>query len=250
MERVVGEDDAVLRRGLRVRAALRAHADDARHVDPAIFFGGWGNPTVSLVFSSAVAPRSTVPLGGGGAVGGHSRRFAEEVVAGEVVLVQDPEDELVLRVGRGGVDVELEHLVPARVPPLVSGDAALALLATVLHEHVGVQLPCRSTPSNIIYIRSGHPHKIDKNETKQPDPEQARTQLPKKSLPERPFASTMCTSRTPFPIFSFGLLRSVPGYQLKPGVSASFLSRSIGELGGARGGRCVLDSSSPPSSRR
>ena len=52
-------------------------------------------------------------------VDGRSRRFAEEVVAGEVVLVHDPEDELVLHVRRGGVDLELEHLVPARVPPLV-----------------------------------------------------------------------------------------------------------------------------------
>lgn len=49
----------------------------------------------------------------------HSRRLAEEVVAGEVVVVHDPEDELVLHVGRGRVDLELEHLVPARVPPLV-----------------------------------------------------------------------------------------------------------------------------------
>ena len=37
-------------------------------------------------------------------------------------MVHDPEDELVLRVGRGGVDLELEHLVPARVPPLVCGN--------------------------------------------------------------------------------------------------------------------------------
>lgn len=102
VERVVGEDDAVLRRALGVRAALRAQADDARHVD---------------------------------------RRFPERVVAGKMVVVQDPEDELVLRVGRGRVDLELEHLVPARVPPLVSGDAALALLAPVLHDHEGVQLP-------------------------------------------------------------------------------------------------------------
>lgn len=40
VERVVGEDDAVLRRALGVRAALRAQADDARHVDPAKFCGG------------------------------------------------------------------------------------------------------------------------------------------------------------------------------------------------------------------
>ena len=49
----------------------------------------------------------------------HSRSLAEEVVAGEVVVVHDPEDELVLRAGRRRVDLELEHLVPARVPPLV-----------------------------------------------------------------------------------------------------------------------------------
>lgn len=53
--------------------------------------------------------------------GRHSRRLAEEVVAGEVVVVHDPEDELVLHVGRGRVDLELEHLVPARVPSLVCG---------------------------------------------------------------------------------------------------------------------------------
>jgi hypothetical protein len=45
--------------------------------------------------------------------------LAEEVVPGEVVVVHDPEDELVLHVGRGGADLELEHLVPARVPPLI-----------------------------------------------------------------------------------------------------------------------------------
>jgi len=56
-------------------------------------------------------------------------------------VVHDPEDELVLRAGRRRVDLELEHLVPARVPPLVSGDAALALLTPVLHDHVGVDLP-------------------------------------------------------------------------------------------------------------
>jgi hypothetical protein len=36
-------------------------------------------------------------------------------------VVHDPEDELVLHVGRGRVDLELEHLVPARVPSLVCG---------------------------------------------------------------------------------------------------------------------------------
>ena len=49
----------------------------------------------------------------------YSRCLAEGVVAGQVVVVHDPEDELVLRVGRGGADPELEHLVPARVPPLI-----------------------------------------------------------------------------------------------------------------------------------
>lgn len=34
-------------------------------------------------------------------------------------MVHDPEEELVLHVGRGGVDLEPEHLVPGRVPPLI-----------------------------------------------------------------------------------------------------------------------------------
>jgi hypothetical protein len=71
----------------------------------------------------------------------HSRRFAEEVVSGEVVVVHDPEDELVLHVGGGGVDPEPQHLVPARVPPVVPRDAGLALLAPVRHDHVRVDLP-------------------------------------------------------------------------------------------------------------
>jgi hypothetical protein len=34
-------------------------------------------------------------------------------------VVHDPEEELVLHVGRRGADLELEHLVPARVPPRI-----------------------------------------------------------------------------------------------------------------------------------
>jgi hypothetical protein len=34
-------------------------------------------------------------------------------------MIHDPEDELVLHAGRGGGDLELEHLVPAWVPTLV-----------------------------------------------------------------------------------------------------------------------------------
>jgi hypothetical protein len=45
--------------------------------------------------------------------------LAEEVVPGEIVVVHDPEDEFVLHVGRRGADLELEHLVPNRVLPLV-----------------------------------------------------------------------------------------------------------------------------------
>jgi hypothetical protein len=121
--RAVGEDHGVLRRVHVVRAVLRAQADDVRHVDPA---------TRRVIRSSvsAAAVNCSVPAGGavcweddrwltGQQSSRHSRRLAEEVVAGEVVVVHDPEDELVLRTGRGGVDLELEHLVPARVPPLV-----------------------------------------------------------------------------------------------------------------------------------
>jgi hypothetical protein len=34
-------------------------------------------------------------------------------------VVHDPEEELVLHVGRRRADLELEHLVPARVPPRI-----------------------------------------------------------------------------------------------------------------------------------